>query len=203
MMADHKGLPIISFASATDWEAWLTDHGAASPGVWLKFAKKGSGVPSVGKAEAIEAALAHGWIDGQLDKLDEPFWLVRFTPRSRTSKWSKINRDTAARLIAQGQMKAAGLEEVDRAKRDGRWAAAYPPQSAAEVPPDLQVALEASPEAKAFFASLTGANRYAILYRIHDAKTAATRAARIERFVLMLAQSQTLHPPAKARRELS
>lgn len=200
-MADHKGLPIVSFASPVEWEAWLTEHGSGSPGAWVKFAKKGSGVPSIGKAEAIEAALAHGWIDGQLDKLDERFWLARFTPRSRTSKWSRINRDTAERLIAQGRMKAAGRGEVDRAKRDGRWAAAYPPQSAAEIPPDLKAALEASPEANAFFATLTGANRYAVLYRVHDAKTAATRAARVERFVSMLAQGQTLHPPTKPRRD--
>jgi len=198
MMADHKGLPILSFVSPG--EAWLTEHGGASPGVWLKLAKKNSGVASVAKAEAIEAALSQGWIDGQLDKLDERFWLVRFTPRSRTSKWSRINRDTAERLIAGGRMKAAGLEEVERAKRDGRWEAAYPPQSAPEIPPDLEAALEASPEAKAFFASLTGANRYAVLYRIHDARTAATRAARIERFVSMLALGQTLHPAANGRR---
>lgn len=202
-MADHKGSPILSFASPAEWETWLTEHGSGSPGVWLKFAKRSSGVLSVGRAEAIEASLAHGWIDGQLDKLDENFWLVRFTPRRRTSKWSRINRDTAERLIAQGRMKGAGLEEVERAKRDGRWEAAYPPQSAAEVPPDLQAALEASPEAKAFFASLTGANRYAVLYRIHDARTAPTRAARIERFVAMLGRGETLHPPAKAKRSLS
>jgi uncharacterized protein YdeI (YjbR/CyaY-like superfamily) len=193
-MTEHKGLPVMGFASCAGWQAWLAEHGTASRGIWLKLAKKTSGVASVGKSEAIEAALAHGWIDGQLDRFDDQCWLVRFTPRGPRSKWSRINRDTAARLIAEGRMQAAGLAEVDKAKGDGRWDAAYASQARAEVPEDLQAALDARPAAKAFFESLRGANRYAVLYRIHDAKTDATRAARIDKFVAMLELGLTIHP---------
>ncbi|MDQ6869929.1 MAG: YdeI/OmpD-associated family protein [Pseudomonadota bacterium] len=192
--ADHKGLLVVAFASRENWEAWLVENGAASPGIWLKFAKKTSGVASIDKPEAIETALAHGWIDGQLDRFDDQFWLVRFTPRGPKSKWSQINRDTATKLLADGRMAPAGLAEVEKARSDGRWDAAYAPQSRAEVPDDLQAALDAQPAAKAFFATLRGANRYAILYRVHDAKIAKTRAARIEKFVSMLALGQTIHP---------
>jgi uncharacterized protein YdeI (YjbR/CyaY-like superfamily) len=192
-MTEHKGLPVLAFASQGLWESWLVEHGAASRGVWVKFAKKSSGVASVGKSEAIETALAFGWIDGQLDRFDEQFWLVRFTPRGSKSKWSQINVDTATRLLASGKMNPAGLVEVERAKADGRWDAAYAPQSKAEIPDDLQAALDAQPTAKAFFATLKGADRYAVLYRIHDAKTEETRVARIEKFVSMLALGQTIH----------
>lgn len=197
-MAKHKGLPVLAFASQEAWESWLAKHGAASSGVWVKLAKKASGVACVGKAQAIEAALAYGWIDGQIDAFDDRFWLVRFTARGPRSKWSQINVDTAKMLLATGRMTAAGLAEVEKARADGRWDAAYAPQSKAEVPDDLKAALDASPAAKAFFTTLNGAYRYAILYRIHDAKTAKTRAARIEKFVAMLAAGQTIHP-TKAR----
>jgi len=193
-MSDHKGLPILAFQSQADWDAWLAHHGAGSVGVWLKFAKKAGGALSVSKPEAIETALAHGWIDGQLDRFDDRFWLVRFTPRGAKSKWSQINRETALRLIAEGRMEPAGLAEVHRAKGDGRWVAAYAPQSRAEAPEDLRQALDAEPAASVFFAGLKGANRYAVLYRIHDAQTTKTRAARIERFVAMLARGETIHP---------
>jgi uncharacterized protein YdeI (YjbR/CyaY-like superfamily) len=193
-MSDHKGLTILVFQSLADWDAWLARYGAESVGVWLRFAKKSTNAPSIAKPDAIEAALAHGWIDGQLDRFDDRFWLVRFTRRGAKSKWSQINRDAAQRLIAEGRMQPAGLAEVGRAKADGRWEAAYAPQSRAEVPGDLRAALDAEPAASAFFATLSGANRYAVLYRIHDAKTARTRAARIEKFVAMLARGETLHP---------
>jgi uncharacterized protein YdeI (YjbR/CyaY-like superfamily) len=147
----------------------------------------------VSKADAIEAALAHGWIDGQLDRWDEHRWLVRFTPRGPRSKWSQINRATAERLIAEGRMQPAGNAQVDAAKCDGRWDAAYAPQSTAEVPEDMQAALDKAPAAKAFFATLRGANRYAFIYRVQDAKLPATRAARIARFVAMLDRGKTLH----------
>ena len=136
----------------------------------------------------------HGWIDGQIDALDERFWLTRFTPRSAKSKWSQNNCAAAERLIAANRMQPAGLAAAEAAKADGRWSAAYAPQSRAEVPADLAEALDANPEAKAFFATLKGANRYAVLYRIHDAKTAKTRAARIEKFVAMLERGEVLHP---------
>jgi uncharacterized protein YdeI (YjbR/CyaY-like superfamily) len=193
-MTDHKGLPILAFQSRADWDVWLAHRGAGSVGIWLKFAKKSSGALSVSKREAIETALAHGWIDGQLDRFDDQFWLIRFTPRGPKSKWSQINRDTALRLIAEGRMESSGLGEVERAKADGRWVAAYAPQSRAEVPEDLREALDAEPAASAFFETLKGANRYAVLYRIHDAKTAKTRAARIAKFVAMLARGETIHP---------
>jgi uncharacterized protein YdeI (YjbR/CyaY-like superfamily) len=193
-MADHKGLPVLAFPSQETWEGWLAEHGATSRGIWLKLAKKTSGVASVGKAEAIEAAIAFGWIDGQLDRFDDQFWLVRFTPRGPRSKWSKINVETASKLMTSGRMSPSGLAEVEKAKADGRWDVAYASQSKAEVPDDLQAALDAEPAAKAFFATLKGANRYAILYRIHDARTEKTRAARIAKFVSMLALGKTIYP---------
>jgi uncharacterized protein YdeI (YjbR/CyaY-like superfamily) len=193
-MTEHKGLPVLAFASQGAWESWLAKHGASSRGIWIKFAKKAAGVACVGKAGAIETALAFGWIDGQLDAFDDRFWLVRFTPRGPRSKWSQNNVETAKHLLTAGRMTAAGLAEVEKARADGRWDAAYSPQSKAEVPDDLQAALDAKPAAKAFFATLKGANRYAVLYRIHDAKTEKTRAARIEKFVSMLALGQTIHP---------
>jgi uncharacterized protein YdeI (YjbR/CyaY-like superfamily) len=190
----HKGLPVLGFANQPAWDAWLTREGAASDGLWLKFAKPSAKAPSVTKAEAIETALRHGWIDGQLDRWDADWWLTRFTHRGPKSRWSQNNRQTAERLIAAGTMTPAGLGEVEKARADGRWDAAYPAQSKAEVPPDLAAALEASPAAKAFFATLGGANRFAVLYRVHDAKTAKTRAARIEKFVEMLARGETIYP---------
>jgi uncharacterized protein YdeI (YjbR/CyaY-like superfamily) len=190
----HKGLPVQSFETQTQWSRWLAGKGASSKGLWLKFYKKDSGYLTVSKAEAVEAALCHGWIDGQINPFDETAWLVRFTPRTSASKWSENNRKTAERLIKTGKMTAAGLAEVQRAKADGRWAAAYASQGNATVPEDLAAALDASPKAKAFFATLSGANRYAILYRTHGAKKAETRKARIEKFVAMLARGETIHP---------
>jgi uncharacterized protein YdeI (YjbR/CyaY-like superfamily) len=194
IMSEHKGLPVLAFTSRDRWEAWLRKNAAASPGVWIKFARKESGIASIGKPEAIEAALCFGWIDGQLDRFDDQFWLTRFTPRGPRSKWSQNNVDTAKKLLAAGSMTRAGVAEIEKAKADGRWEAAYAPQRKAEVPEDLQAALDAEPAAKAFFATLTGANRFAVLYRIQDAKTAKTRSARIEKFVSMLARGETLHP---------
>jgi uncharacterized protein YdeI (YjbR/CyaY-like superfamily) len=194
-MTDHKDLPILAFPAQTDWDAWLAAHGATSIGLWVKIAKAGAGLPTVSKAEAVETALVHGWIDGQIDRFDDHFWLTRFTPRGAKSKWSQNNCATAERLIAATRMQPAGLVAVEAAKADGRWDAAYAPQSRAEVPADLDEALKANPEARAFFVTLKGANRYAVLYRIHDARTAKTRAARIDKFVAMLARGETLHPP--------
>lgn len=191
----RAGLPIRAFASATLFEQWLVGQPAGSKGVWLKLAKQGSGVVSVGKQEAIEVALCHGWIDGQLNPYDERFWLIRFTPRSAKSRWSEVNRTMATRLMAEGRVSEAGVAQIEAARRDGRWDGAYAPQSKAEIPPDLQAALDANPAAKAFFTTLKGANRYAVLYRIQDAKTSATREERIEKFVGMLARGEVLHPP--------
>ena len=184
----------LEVASGAEFEAWLEREGASSPGIWLRFSKKGSSVPSVTYDEALDAALCFGWIDGQGAPLDERSWLVRFTPRGRRSKWSQRNRDLAGALIAAGRMREAGAAEIERAKADGRWEAAYPSQRTATVPDDLRAALDANPVAAAFFEALDRANRYAILYRVHDAKRPATRAARIERFVAMLAAGEKIHP---------
>lgn len=195
------GLPVLGFATAAAFAQWLASQPPASPGLWLKLAKKGSGVTCLGKPAAIEAALCHGWIDGQLQPLDGRFWLVRFTPRKPRSNWSAVNRATALRLIEAGRMAPAGLAQVQAAQADGRWDAAYAPQSQATVPTDLQQALDAEPAALAFFATLTGANRYAVLYRVQDARTPATRARRIAQFVAMLARGEVLHPPRTEDRQ--
>jgi uncharacterized protein YdeI (YjbR/CyaY-like superfamily) len=190
---EHKGLPVEAFASQSEWDRWLSKVGAASSGLWLKFAKKTSGTVTVSKAEAIESALAHGWIDGQLDKFDESYWLVRFTPRGPASKWSRINRDTALRLIADKRMTKRGMLEVERAQSDGRWEAAYASQGNSVVPDDLTKALASEPTARAFFAAVDSANRYAILYRLHHAKTPEARAKLVAKFVAMLARHETIH----------
>jgi uncharacterized protein YdeI (YjbR/CyaY-like superfamily) len=182
-----------TFATAQDWLDWLTEEHTTSSGIWIQFAKKDSRIPSVTYPEAVDLALRHGWIDAQKAALDAQYWLQRFVPRGPRSKWSRVNRDRAEQLIELGLMTPMGLAEVERARGDGRWDAAYEPASTITVPPDLQAALEAEPDALAFFATLTGANRYAVLYRIHDAKRPATRAARIEKFVAMLAEGKTLH----------
>jgi uncharacterized protein YdeI (YjbR/CyaY-like superfamily) len=193
-LSPESALPILLCATPAAWESWLAAHGETSAGVRLQLAKKGAAVASVNYAEALEIAIAHGWIDGQKGRLDDDFWLQRFTPRKAASRWSQINRAKAEALIARGAMRPAGMREVERARADGRWAAAYPAQSAATVPEDLQRALDACPAAAAFFATLSSVNRYAILYRVHDAKRPETRARRIEQFVAMLERRETVHP---------
>jgi uncharacterized protein YdeI (YjbR/CyaY-like superfamily) len=186
-------LPTLPFESRAAWEAWLAEHQGTSKGIWLKLAKKDSGIPSVTYPEALEAALCHGWIDGQKAPFDDEFWLQRFTPRGPRSKWSRINREKALALEAQGKMKPRGLAEMEAARKDGRWDAAYEPQASIGVPDDLQAKLDANPRARQFFTTLDSANRYAILYRIADAKRPETRARRIEQFVAMLAEGKTIH----------
>jgi uncharacterized protein YdeI (YjbR/CyaY-like superfamily) len=187
-------LPILSFSNAAAFASWLANQPRTAPGLWLKIAKKGSGIPSLTKADAIDAALCHGWIDGQLDKYDAQCWLIRFTPRKTRSKWSDVNRTRALELIDAGRMAAAGMAEIEAAKADGRWNAAYAPASRATVPPDLQAALDANPKAARFFATLSGANRYSVLYRIGTAGKPETRARKIASFVAMLERGETLHP---------
>jgi len=186
--------PIKSFASVEKLEAWLARNHRSSTGVWLKLAKQGSRANSVSYAEAVEVALCYGWIDGQKKPLDDRWWLQRLTPRGARSKWSKLNRDKATALIDAGRMHEAGIREVERAQADGRWDAAYDSPSRATVPDDLQRALNRDRKAKAFFESLDRTNRYAILYRVHDAKRPETRARRIEQFVAMLHRGEKLHP---------
>jgi uncharacterized protein YdeI (YjbR/CyaY-like superfamily) len=161
----------------------------------VKLTKKSGKAPRLTKAEAVDAALCYGWIDGQLDKYDDEHWLVRFTPRKARSRWSQVNTARASQLIAEGRMREPGLAQVEAAKADGRWAAAYAPASSAEVPLDLQRALDANPEAAQFFATLTGANRYAILYRIGAVKRPETRARKVAEFVAMLERGETLRRP--------
>ncbi len=181
------------FASAAAFEAWLADEHASSDGIWLELAKKGSGVPSVTYAEAVEIALCFGWIDGQVRRSGEDgFYLQRFTPRRPRSTWSQINREKVAALIAAGRMQPAGLAEVERAKADGRWDAAYAPPSRMEVPDDLQAALDAVPAAAERFAALSRSRRYEVLFRIHDAKRPETRARRIATYVDELARGEEL-----------
>ena len=183
-----------AFASQADWEAWLEENHASVDGIWMKIAKKASGIESVTAPEALEIALCYGWIDGQRKALDERFFLQRYTPRRRRSKWSRINRGKAEELIRTGRMQPAGLAEIERAKADGRWARAYEPSSTAEIPPDLRLALDGSPEAAAFFETLSARNRYAILYRLQDAKRPETRARRLREFVAMLEEGRTPYP---------
>jgi uncharacterized protein YdeI (YjbR/CyaY-like superfamily) len=186
---------IISFSSREAWETWLEDHHASSSeGLWLKFAKKGSDVESVTYDQAIEVALCYGWIDGQVRRFDEDYYLQRFTPRRPRSKWSKVNREKATELIERGEMKAAGLREVERAKADGRWDAAYDSPSTATVPDDLRRELGKNEKARKFFSKLDSRNRYAILYQIQDAKKPETRARRIAKYVGMLAEQKKPSP---------
>jgi uncharacterized protein YdeI (YjbR/CyaY-like superfamily) len=191
-MADD--LPTLTFASQADWEAWLEAHHAEARGVWIKIAKKATGISSITHAEALESALCYGWIDGQRVGFDEAYFLQKFTPRRARSGWSRVNREKALELIAMGRMRPGGLREVERAQADGRWDAAYEPQSAITVPDDLQRELDANPDAQAFFNTLDSRNRYAILYRLQTAKKAETRAARLQKFVAMLAQGQKIYP---------
>lgn len=185
------------FATASEWEAWLEKHHATTPeGVWLRFAKVKKGVKSFTYAEALDVALCYGWIDGQKGKSEggnSETWLQRFTPRKAKSRWSQINRDKVDALIAAGRMKAPGLVEVDAAKKDGRWDNAYASQSNMQVPEDFQRMLDENPKAAEFFATLRSANRYSILFRIHDAKKPETRRNRMEKFLTMLLEGKTLH----------
>jgi len=191
----HSGeLPVLAFPTVRSWVAWLDAHHDTSPGVWLRLAKKDCAIELIHHRHALEEALCYGWIDGQLKPESETTWRVKFTPRRNRSIWSKINREKALALIESGRMKPPGLKEVERARADGRWEAAYDSQSKATVPADLEKALDRNPRAKAFFATLDSANRYAVLWRIQTAKKPETRARRIQEFVAMLARHEKLHP---------
>ena len=184
---------MLAFESDAHWEAWLQEHHATCDGVWVKIAKKASGIPTVAYPEVLDTALCFGWIDGQRKALDERYFLQRFTPRRARSKWSKINRDKVTALTEAERMRPAGLAEVERAKADGRWDAAYDGQARMTVPDDLQAELDARPAAAAFFAQLSSQNRYSILFRLHDAKRPETRARRLAKFVAMLEAGETIY----------
>ncbi len=186
-------MELLVFASKDEFEAWMEEHHDSVDGVWIKVAKKGSGIPSVHPPEALDVALCFGWIDGQRKSIDDTFYQQKYTPRRARSKWSKINVEKVAALTEAGLMRPAGIAEVERAQADGRWAAAYDSPGRIQVPEDLQAELDARPAAAAFFASLNSTNRYAILYQLHDAKKPETRARRLTQFVEMLERGETLH----------
>lgn len=184
---------VLQFATAADFELWLDANQDGHPGIWIEIAKKASRDRSITYAEAVDAALCFGWIDGQKGRGDDEHWLQRFTPRASRGRWSRINRDKAQQLIAAGCMRPAGLAEVKRAQADGRWAAAYEGQSRAVVPDDLQRELNRRPKAAAAFAELDAQNRYSIIFRINDAKRPETRARRIAKYLDMLRRSERIH----------
>ncbi len=188
-------LPLLTFAGASAFEDWLAAQPETAPGAWLRFAKKGALETTIGKSDAIDCALAHGWVDGQLGRVDDNFFKTRFTPRRPKSAWSWVNRERVERLLIAGRVRPRGQAQIDRAKADGRWEVAYPPQSRAKPDHDLKTALDAEPAARAFFATLDSANRYAVLYRAHQAKTPENRAVKVAE----LARGETFHP-RRARR---
>jgi uncharacterized protein YdeI (YjbR/CyaY-like superfamily) len=187
-------LPILSFERPTQFRTWLAKHHASSPGIWLRLQKKASSVRSLTYQEALDTVIAWGWIDGQLKPFDEQSWLRKFCPRGPRSTWSKINRDKALALMAAGQMHPPGLEQVERAKKDGRWKAAYDSPRNAKVPADLAAALQKSPRAAAFFQTLEARNRYAVLYRVQAPKKAETRERKVRELVAMLERGEKIHP---------
>jgi uncharacterized protein YdeI (YjbR/CyaY-like superfamily) len=195
----RKELPVRRFVSGAAWKKWLAVNHERSAGIWIELAKKGSGLASVTYAEAVEVALCHGWIDSQARSMDTERYRQRFTPRRPRSKWSQINCASVERLFAEGRLAPAGVREMEAAKRDGRWAAAYASPSAMTVPPDLEARLVRSPRARRAFEVLDSQNRYAILYRLHDAKKVETRQRRLDRLVRMLEAGETIHPVARRR----
>lgn len=194
MSKKESELPILLFADQPSWEAWLEQNHAASAGVRLRLAKKQADVVTLTYQEALESALCYGWIDSRKEACDESTWLQRFTPRGAKSIWSKVNKDKAEALIASGRMQSPGLRAIEAAKQSGQWDKAYESQSRATVPDDLQSELDRNPQAKAFFETLDSQNRYAILFRVHSAKKAETRAKRIQQFVAMLERGEKIYP---------
>ncbi len=193
-MKNVENYPTIAFETQQDWEMWLEKHQSEAKGVWLKLAKKATGIPSMTHAEALDGALCYGWIDGQAASFDTQYWLQKFTPRGPRSTWSQVNCDKVAVLQAAGRMRAAGVRQVELAQADGRWEAAYDRQRTASIPEDLQNELEKNQKAQTVFNALNRTNRYAILLSIQKAKKAETRVARIQKVVDMLANNENLHP---------
>jgi uncharacterized protein YdeI (YjbR/CyaY-like superfamily) len=193
-MDPKPGDPVEFFAKPDDFERWLRKHHDKASCLWIKYAKKKSGISSINWDQAVDVALCYGWIDGQAKALDDTYALQRFTPRGKRSRWSKLNRERVARLTKAQRMQPPGLAEVARAKADGRWDAAYDSPANAKLPDDLVKALAKSAKAKQFFDSLNATNRYAILHRLQEAKKPETRARRLEKFVTMLKNGEKLHP---------
>jgi len=193
-MKNADSLPIISFETQLDWETWLIEHHTDTKGIWLKIAKKEASMPSVTYSEALDSAICYGWIDGQKASFDDQYWLQKFTLRRPKSIWSKANCDRATAFIAEGKIQPAGLRQVELAKADGRWESAYESQSKMAIPADFQSELDTNQQAKEFFNTLSGVNRYAILFRIQTAKKPETRSARIKKFIEMLAKNEKIYP---------
>jgi uncharacterized protein YdeI (YjbR/CyaY-like superfamily) len=191
---EHGDLPVLAFPSVTSWHGWLETEGPQSRGAWLKISKKGAAEPTISYQQALDVALCFGWIDGQKAPLSEHYWLQRFTPRRPGSKWSKVNKAKAEALFEAGRMQPGGLSEIELAKADGRWEAAYAGQRNSVVPDDLRQALDADPAASEFFETIDGVNRFAIIYRIGAVKRPETRARKIAQYVQMLAEHKTIHP---------
>jgi uncharacterized protein YdeI (YjbR/CyaY-like superfamily) len=189
-----NGLQILEIRTQKDWQKWLDKNHAQQDGVWLKFAKKASGITTVNYAEALEEALCYGWIDSQAKSLDDKFYLQKFSPRRARSIWSKINVDKVEKLIAEGKMQPAGLAQIEAAKADGRWEAAYHSPANAVMSEDFSKALNKNKKAKEFYETLSKGNKYAILWRLQQAKRPETRARNIEKFIAMLAAGQKFHP---------
>ena len=192
-METFRDQPVLSFATADQWNAWLAAHHADSNGVWLKFAKKGSDIPSINHDIALHEALCYGWIDGQAYPYEAPFYLQKFTPRRAKSMWSKRNIELVEKLVAEGRMQPAGQAEIDAAKTDGRWAQAYDKPSEMTMPDDFAAELDKHPAAKAFYATLNKTNTYAILWRLQTAKKPETRLARMQKLIAMLDEGKKLH----------
>ena len=191
-MEEYNNMPILFFQTPKDWEDWLSKN-EQSNGVWVKFAKKASGIQSLTYAQALEPALCYGWIDGQAKTVDETYYMQKFTPRRPKSIWSKRNIGIVERLIAEGKMRPAGQAAIDAAKADGRWDQAYDSPSNMQIPEDFQALLDAHPKAKAFYGTLNKTNTFAILWRIQTAKKPETRSARIEKLVAMLERGEKIH----------
>lgn len=193
-MEMRNDLPIHFFANVGEWQNWLNEHYGQTSGVWLKFAKKSAEEPSVTYDEALDVALCYGWIDGQVNRYDEQYYLQKFTPRRPKSVWSKRNVSKVAELMEAGKMQPAGLAQVEAAKQDGRWQLAYDSPGKMGVPDDFKTALEHDPKARAFFETLNRTNRYSFLWRIQTAKNPETRKTRIEKLIQMLREGKTFHP---------
>jgi uncharacterized protein YdeI (YjbR/CyaY-like superfamily) len=188
---------VMQFATANQFERWLEANHDTNAGIWLKIAKKTAPSPSVTYAEALDVALCYGWIDGQKAAHDDHHWLQRFSRRTRQSRWSQVNREKAERLVTAGRMQAAGLAEIERARSDGRWNAAYAGQRSASVPEELRRELDGDPEAAAAFEQLDAQNRYSIIWRINDAKRPQTRARRVAKYLDMLRRGERMHEPPR------
>ena len=186
------GLPVILFETEEEWSNWLEEN-ISEAGVWMRIAKKNSGVTSISYQQAVDVGLCYGWIDGQKQKYDDKTFAQRFTPRKPKSNWSKINKNKVLQFIKEGKMKPSGLATVEQAKKTGAWDKAYESQSTIKVPADFNKALNENPAAMEFFKTLKSVNRFAILYRIHAAKTEELRSAKIKMFVTMLANGEKIY----------